>query len=127
MTRVIIAKSNLDIIQKNVIDWTIDSNKNLLLAIDNETSDPKVGAGFCKYCDKFIENFLYNHQNIYCINNLNKNEEEVTRFKEKEKERLSRKVKCCCEKIITYSSLTKHRLGNFHINNAGHDSKYTEL
>jgi len=65
MTRVIIAKSNLDMTQTNVFDWTIDSNKNLLLAIDdNETPTLKselVGAG----CYKFIEKFVYNHENIY--------------------------------------------------------------
>jgi hypothetical protein len=44
-----------------------------------------------------IQTFLYNHENIYCKANVNKNEEKVFQFKLIEKKRLGRKVKCCCE------------------------------
>ena len=112
-TRIVVAKNNLDIIEHlpNAIDFTIDLDKNFLLAVTNsdEISNQNIHRGFCNYCKQFIENYLYNHENIYCKNNLNKNEEKVAQFKLNEKERLGRKVKCCCEKIIAYSSLSKHR------------------
>jgi hypothetical protein len=127
-TNIIVAKNNLDIIEHlpNAIDFTIYLDNNFLMAVSNnvEPSNQNVQSGFCNYCKKFIENFLYNHENIYCKNNLNKNEEKVAQFKLNEKERLGRKVKCCCEETIAYSSLSKHRLTKKHINKVGNNNIY---
>jgi len=126
MTRVIRPESNLDMIGLKIIDWIGDSNGGLLIAVDdeNETSNPNVDRGFCCYCKKFLENFLSVHKNIYCIKNEYKNEEEVTRYKLREKERLGRKVKCSCGQTIKYSSLFKHRFGKIH---GESDCTYEEL
>jgi hypothetical protein len=130
-TRIIVAKNNSDIIEHlhDAIDFTIDSDKNFLIAVtnDDEPSNPNVQSGFCNYCKKFIENFLYNHENIHCKANLNKNEEKVAQFKLNEKVRLGRKVKCCCEETIVYSSLSKHRLTKKHINKVGNNNTYKDI